>query len=109
MNLIFKNKINESSVQKPKEMKIVIASTNRHKIEEIQRILDIDGLSFTSLQDYRSIRPALENGNTFLENAIIKAKYYHRHVKQQVIADDSGLIVPALAGQPGIHSARYAG
>ena len=88
---------------------MVIASTNEHKTEEIQRIFNFPGLQITSLRQFPEIPPALEDGLTFMENAERKARHYFSFIKQAVIADDSGLVVPALDGQPGILSARYAG
>jgi XTP/dITP diphosphohydrolase len=90
-------------------MFLVITSTNKHKIEEIQKIFNFPMLQITSLQQYPKIPPALEDGKTFSENAERKARHYYSFIKQAVIADDSGLVVPALQGQPGILSARYAG
>jgi XTP/dITP diphosphohydrolase len=88
---------------------ILIASTNRHKVEEIKKIFRIPGMNFISLEHYIEIPEAIEDGKTFQDNAILKAKHYYHHTKMPVIADDSGLVVPALNGEPGIHSARYAG
>jgi len=90
-------------------MEIVIASTNRHKTEEIQRIFDFPELQIISLRQFPEIPAALEDGTTFMENAERKAMHYFSIIRQAVIADDSGLVVPALNGRPGIHSARYAG
>ncbi|HSE42384.1 MAG TPA: non-canonical purine NTP pyrophosphatase, partial [Acidobacteriota bacterium] len=59
-----------------------------------------------SLNDFPSIDEAPETGSTFAENAAQKAKYYWEHFKKPVLAEDSGLVVPALGGFPGIHSAR---
>jgi len=89
--------------------KILIASTNRHKVEEIKKIFRFPGINFISLEDYKEIPEAIEDGKTFQDNALIKAKHYYPYTKTPVIADDSGLVVPALNGEPGIHSARYAG
>lgn len=89
--------------------KILIASTNRHKVAEIEKIFKIPGVDFLSLDKYPDVPEAIEDGNTFEENALIKAKHYHQFTKMPVIADDSGLVVPGLNGEPGIHSARYAG
>jgi len=89
--------------------KILIASTNRHKVVEIKEIFKIGEISFISLEDYGDIPEAIEDGNSFKDNALLKAKYYFKHTQIPVIADDSGLVVPALNGEPGIHSARYAG
>ena len=90
-------------------MMIVIATTNIHKVEEISRIFNFPGLYIKSLKQFPGISPAVENGTTFRENAELKARHYFQHLKKPVIADDSGLVVPALKGEPGIHSARYAG
>jgi XTP/dITP diphosphohydrolase len=88
---------------------ILIASTNRHKVEEIKKIFVIPGIKFISLEQYKEIPEAIEDGKTFQDNAILKAKHYFQHTQTPVIADDSGLVVPGLNGEPGIHSARYAG
>jgi XTP/dITP diphosphohydrolase len=87
----------------------LIASTNKHKSEEIEKIFNNTNRTFSSLAAYDEVPVAVENGKNFLENATIKAKHYYKYVKKPVIADDSGLVVPALNGAPGIHSARYAG
>jgi XTP/dITP diphosphohydrolase len=89
--------------------KIVIASTNRHKIREIKQILDFSGFTFHSLEQYSNLPEAVEDASSFEENAIIKAKHYYEHTRLPVIADDSGLVIPALNGEPGVYSARYAG
>ena len=89
--------------------KILIASTNKHKVEEIRNILDFKDVIFESLQKFPHVGSVEENGDTFEDNAILKAKHYHTHTRMSVIADDSGLVVPALNGEPGVLSARYAG
>jgi XTP/dITP diphosphohydrolase len=89
--------------------KILIASTNRHKVEEIEKIFNFSEIEFNSLSAFKDVPEAIEDGCTFEENAIIKAKHYFKYTQTPVIADDSGLVVPALNGEPGIHSARYAG
>ena len=91
------------------EQTILIASTNRHKVEEIKKIFGNTGIKFVSLEQYSEIPEAIEDGITFQENALLKAKHYFQYTQIPVIADDSGLVVPALNGEPGIHSARYAG
>jgi XTP/dITP diphosphohydrolase len=88
---------------------ILIASTNKYKIEEIKQILQVSGWKFLSLLNYRGISAVEENGKTFTENAEIKAKHYYTLTGKPVIADDSGLVVPALNGEPGVLSARFAG
>jgi XTP/dITP diphosphohydrolase len=88
---------------------IVIASKNENKVREIEQILDNTNLKIVSLNLFPDIPDIEETGDTFLANARLKAQYYHRILGMPVIADDSGLVVPALGGEPGIYSARYAG
>ncbi len=68
--------------------KILIASTNRHKVEEIKEIFKIREISFISLENYEDIPEAIEDGNSFKDNALLKAKYYFKHTQISVIADD---------------------
>ncbi len=91
-------------------MEIVIASKNLHKIREIRAILKPQyPFDFLSLLDFPDYQPPEETGATFEENAFIKATHAAEALKRWVIADDSGLVVPALGDAPGIKSARYAG
>lgn len=90
-------------------MDIIIATNNAHKVEEFKRILTPLGFNVFSLKDKNIKIDVEENGTTFEENAIIKAKAIYDIVKLPVIADDSGLCVDALNGEPGIFSARYGG
>ncbi len=85
---------------------IVLASGNPGKIREIQAILQNDKILPQS--EFDVSEPA-ETGSTFIENAIIKARNASLHCKLPAIADDSGLVIDALNGEPGILSARYAG
>ena len=86
-------------------MKIVLASSNEHKVKEINAIVAGFGIEFIlPPQDFDPI----ENGETFEENSFIKAKEAWDLTKTWVLADDSGLCIDALGGSPGIHSARYA-
>jgi XTP/dITP diphosphohydrolase len=86
--------------------KIVLASSNQGKINEIQALLP----AFTILPQSRFIQSEIEeSGLTFIENALLKARHAAWHCKLPVLADDSGLAVDALNGAPGIYSARYAG
>ncbi len=94
-------------MEKPEE--IVIASQNQNKINEIEEALAKFSVKVTSLNDYSEVGEIDENGSSFEENAEIKARAVMNVVNKPVIADDSGLVVPALNGAPGIHSARYAG
>lgn len=87
---------------------ILIATHNQHKKEEIQQILG-DRFKVTSLTDYDLHEEIVEDGSTFHENALIKAKYCFEKTGKPSLGDDSGLVVDALDGRPGIYSARYAG
>lgn len=85
---------------------IVLASGNAGKIREIQAILQNDNIL---PQSQFNVAEPEETGSTFVENAIIKARNAARHCHLPAIADDSGLVVDALHGAPGVISARYAG
>lgn len=87
---------------------ILIATHNQHKKEEIQQILGAD-FNVTSLTDYDIHDEIVEDGLTFHENALIKAKYCFEKTGKPSLGDDSGLVVESLDGRPGIYSARYAG
>ena len=93
------------------DMKIVLASNNKHKIQELQSILSRelgDGLEILSLSDIGFEGDIVEDGTTFEENAMIKARAVSS-LGYIGVGDDSGLSVDALDGAPGIYSARYAG
>jgi len=96
-------------MQKSGLKKIVFASRNRGKIEEIRALLAECGVTLQSLDDYPNLPEMSEDGNSFLENALKKARPIAELTGEMVLADDSGLEVAALDGAPGIHSARYAG
>ncbi len=89
-------------------MKAVLASSNRGKLEELEVLLSPAGWELTS-QSTLGIEPAPETGVTFVENALQKARHASRASGLPAIADDSGIVVDALGGAPGIYSARYAG
>lgn len=86
-------------------MKIVLASSNAHKVKEINEIVAGRGLEFILPPD--GFDP-IEDGKTFEENSLIKAKAAWELTKTWALADDSGLCIDALDGAPGIYSARYA-
>lgn len=91
-------------------MKILIATHNKHKLAEISRILEPMGYEVVTDRDVGiELTDVEENGKTFLENARIKAESGCRESGLPCIADDSGLCVDALGGEPGVYSARYAG
>jgi XTP/dITP diphosphohydrolase len=88
--------------------KILVATTNIGKIAELKAMLDLDA-QWLDLSYYPEIEEIEEDGQTFIENACKKAIGYARATGQWTIADDSGLQVDALGGEPGIKSARYSG
>lgn len=88
---------------------LVIATRNQKKKEEIARLLGHTGMKIWSLADFRNIPHIEEDGLTFDDNAIKKAVIAANQTGMLAIADDSGLEVDALGGEPGVHSARYAG
>jgi XTP/dITP diphosphohydrolase len=89
---------------------IIVASGNAGKIKEIAALLADMPVRVTSLKDYWNPVPSIpENGDTFLDNARIKAQWVFDTTGRPSLADDSGLVVDALNGEPGVHSARYAG
>ena len=87
---------------------VVLASGNRGKLKEFQQILDTMNIEMRPQSDFE-VESAEETGLTFVENAILKARHAAKITGLPVIADDSGLEVDALSGQPGIYSARFAG
>jgi XTP/dITP diphosphohydrolase len=91
-------------------MDLVVATGNPHKVDEIRAILAPHGVRVLGLDDLGAVVPEPdEPGDTFEENAAIKARAYAAALGRTVLADDSGLEVDALGGRPGVHSARYAG
>jgi XTP/dITP diphosphohydrolase len=90
------------------ERTIVLATGNAGKVRELATLLDGCGYRLRPQSDFAIIE-AEETGLSFVENAILKARNAARHTGLPAIADDSGLVCDALAGAPGIHSARYAG
>lgn len=89
--------------------KIIFATGNEGKMREVRMILGDLGIQVISMKEAGVTAEADENGTTFEENAIIKAKEIMEKTGEIVLADDSGLEVDALGGEPGIYSARYMG
>lgn len=87
--------------------KIIVASSNMHKIEEIKQIFG--GVELVTMRQAGFTQEIEETGKTFKENAYIKAKAVYDALKLPVLADDSGLCVDALDGAPGVYSARFSG
>lgn len=88
---------------------LLVATGNAGKVKELAALLEGSGISLLSLKDFPQIPTVLEDGETFAQNAIKKAKSACEATGIPVIADDSGLSVDAIGGRPGVYSARYAG
>jgi XTP/dITP diphosphohydrolase len=88
---------------------VIIATKNKGKAKEFEKLFLPKGLAVKTLLDYPELEDVEETGTTFEENAILKAETIANVLGVRVIADDSGLEVDALEGQPGVYSARYAG
>lgn len=100
-------------------MRLLLATSNPHKLQEIQAVWDdlqrgvnvlpIELVGLNAVDPHRRIPEPVEDGQTFEANAILKARYYAKATGMLTVADDSGLEVDALGRQPGVRSARYAG
>lgn len=88
---------------------LVLATTNENKVKEFKRITADFNIEIKSLADFGPLPPVIEDGDTFEENAYKKAHHIAKVLGLPAIADDSGLVVKALGGAPGVYSARYAG
>jgi len=88
---------------------IVLATENQNKVREIKEMLKDSQVEIKCIADYGPLPGVVEDGDTFDENAYKKAYHYARVLGLPCLADDSGLVVDALGGKPGVHSARYAG
>jgi XTP/dITP diphosphohydrolase len=92
-------------------LRLFVASSNQGKLSEYRALAAAAKapIEITSIPDFAAVPPYEEGAPTFAENAAGKALYYSRFSTGLTLADDSGLVVPALGGAPGVHSARYAG
>lgn len=90
-------------------MRLLIATTNPGKLVEVRAILAGLTVEWTTLRDHPELPEAVEDASTFTENAALKALHYARLTGGWALADDSGLEVDALCGEPGVRSARFAG
>jgi XTP/dITP diphosphohydrolase len=90
-------------------MELIIATRNRGKVREIRKALRGLRIRIKPLSHFQGVPPVEEDGETFVENALKKARFYSKHFGKLTIADDSGLEVDSLKGLPGIYSARYSG
>ncbi|MBS5477259.1 MAG: non-canonical purine NTP pyrophosphatase, RdgB/HAM1 family, partial [Coriobacteriia bacterium] len=100
-----------TNAEEQAERTVVVASGNKHKIIEIEAILGavMPGARFVSIKELGDFPDPEETGDTFEENAFIKAQAAYEATGLPAVADDSGLVVDALDGAPGVYSARYAG
>ncbi len=90
-------------------MEILLATRNRGKVREIRKTFKGLGFRIHSLADFRDVPPIEEDGKSFTENALKKARFYSKVYGKLTLSDDSGLEVDILKGLPGIYSARFAG
>ena len=90
-------------------MKFLLASSNPGKLREYRELANDAGVELDEMPNFREIESFDESSPTFAENAAGKAIHYSRFTTATILADDSGLVVPALNGAPGVRSARYAG
>jgi XTP/dITP diphosphohydrolase len=88
---------------------LVVGTHNRKKLRELAELLDSPEFALRTLADFPQALNVAETGHTFAENATLKAISQARHLGHWVLAEDSGLVVDALGGAPGIHSARFSG
>ena len=107
MFLFTKNVIISWVIKMKKEL--LFASGNQGKIREVKSMLEPIGYHVLSLKDFEEVEEPVEDGVTFYDNALIKAKYYYDLFHIPTLSDDSGICVPCLNNEPGVYSARYAG
>lgn len=93
----------------PQPIQVFLASSNPGKLREYRVLAGDSPIELALLPNFHEIPPFDETAPTFAENSAGKALYYSRFATGTVLADDSGLVVPALGGAPGVRSARYAG
>ncbi len=106
---ILKEISKETLIRMSQSGTLLIATGNRGKLKEFNDILSTYPIRLLNLTDFPGIAPVSEDGKTFAENALLKARGYAGQAGILTLADDSGLEVDALGGAPGVHSARYAG
>ena len=104
---------NETTVYKKDPQTIVFATHNKNKIEEIKKIVkdfpNLENINFISMAEADVTEDIVEDGKTYEENALLKAKYVCEKTGMIALADDSGVEIEALHGMPGIFSARFLG
>lgn len=93
-------------------MQIILGTRNKNKVKEVKAIFEnivpnVQIISLDEIDPNRLIEEPIEDGQSFYENSLIKAKYYFEKTQLPTICDDSGIVVDALGGKPGIYSARF--
>jgi XTP/dITP diphosphohydrolase len=96
-------------VNRPAPVRILVASSNPGKLREYLELAEGSGIAIETIPNFPELPAFDESAPTFAENAAGKVLHYSRFTDDMVLADDSGLVVPALGGAPGVRSARYAG
>ena len=109
MKHLHKSGEEKPAASSPVRQKLIIASNNQGKIREFRKLLEPFGFDVVSMREAGFTDEIVEDGDTFEENAHIKARAVFEATKLPTIADDSGLEIDFLNGAPGIYSARYAG
>lgn len=99
----------KSSAANHAPVRVLLATSNPGKVREYAELVGDSPIELAPFPNFSEIAAFEESAPTFAENAAGKALHYSRHTPEIVLADDSGLVVPALGGAPGVHSARYAG
>ena len=89
--------------------RLLLATTNPNKVREVRALLRDEPVTLTTLADVPPVPEPEETGDTFEANARLKACYYATEIPGLVVSEDSGLVIDALHGEPGVRSARYAG
>ena len=109
MTLIHKSGEDKPAAPTPVRQRLIIASNNAGKLREFKKLLEPFGFEVQSMREAGFTGEIVEDGETFEENAHIKARAIFEQMKVPTIADDSGLVIDFLNGAPGVYSARYAG
>jgi XTP/dITP diphosphohydrolase len=88
---------------------LIFASANKHKLEEVNKVVDTSKFTLKNLRDIGILEDIVEDGSTLEENALIKARFVYNKTGENVFSEDTGLEVLALGGEPGVITARYGG
>ncbi len=96
-------------MKKDKKLELLLATKNLGKVKEFKRLLKGSGFRIFSLNDFQNVPEVNEDGKSYKENALKKARFFSKYFNKLTVADDSGIEVDVLGGKPGHRSARYAG